>query len=70
MTEVHVLIDQTVHEQQLAAHVRDVVEHGGFAVSVGILGRQTHVPFRVVRVVPIPRRHGGSCNGDVEDVGR
>ena len=62
VTKVDVLVDDPVHHQHPTRHVSAPGERRRLPVPVRVTLRRAHVPLGVVRVVPLPSRHG--CPGD------
>mmetsp|Transcript_26133 Transcript_26133/g.59615 ORF Transcript_26133/g.59615 Transcript_26133/m.59615 type:complete len:226 (+) Transcript_26133:94-771(+) len=66
--EVHVLVDQPVHQEEGALDVIDVSHDGAARVAVGVALGRAHVALGVVGVVAVPARHGRAGHPHLEDV--
>mmetsp|Transcript_12167 Transcript_12167/g.25037 ORF Transcript_12167/g.25037 Transcript_12167/m.25037 type:complete len:486 (-) Transcript_12167:1012-2469(-) len=67
--EVNVLVNQTMHQQQRPPQFVNVRHHGAPRIPVRVLLWCSHVPLRVVRVVPVPVRHRRPRNPNLERLG-
>mmetsp|Transcript_53262 Transcript_53262/g.98465 ORF Transcript_53262/g.98465 Transcript_53262/m.98465 type:complete len:225 (+) Transcript_53262:210-884(+) len=64
--EMHVLVNQTVHEQEIALYALNMCHHRALLVAVGVALRSAHVPLRVTGVISVPISDWGSRDGTLE----